>query len=131
MENLGIITEVTKDKIKIRIDRQSACGGNCQSCAGCPSNAVVVEAERDADYHIGETVKLVTDTKVFLKSAFIGYGTMVILMVICAVGGYMYSKSESFSVISAFAGLVIGFFILKIVYRNQKEQYKIVKIEEN
>ena len=128
MENIGIVTQVTGKIAKVRVDRESACGGNCVSCKGCPGSAVIIETENTNNFYVGEKVRLTIDNKEFLKSAIIGYGIMAILMVAFAIGGYMLLHNESMSIVSAFVGLVIGFFILKIMYRGQKEKYIIEKI---
>ena len=128
MENIGIVTQIVGETAKIRIDRESACGGNCVSCKGCPSSAVIIDIENTVGLCVGDRVKLTLDNKEFLKSALIGYGVMVVLMVVCAVLGYMLLHNESASVICGLSGLIIGFLILKIVYRNPKEKYNIEKI---
>lgn len=130
MENIGIVTQIKDGTAKVRIDRESACGGNCSSCNGCPSGAVIIDIENAEELKVGDKVKLTLDNKEFLKSALIGYGVMVVFMVVSAVLGYMFLNNESASVICGLFGLVIGFFILKVIYRNQTEKYSVEKIAD-
>ena len=43
MVKSGFVVEVGEKLVKVRIERQSACGGNCAGCLGCPANAKIIE----------------------------------------------------------------------------------------
>ena len=43
MEQTGYVTKVSDDRIKVRVIRESSCGGNCVSCKGCPSGIQLIE----------------------------------------------------------------------------------------
>ena len=72
MEQTGYVVEIKNGVAKIRIDRESACGGKCVSCKGCPSNAIIVEAKNELNLNKGDIVTLYEDTRKVMKYAFIG-----------------------------------------------------------
>ena len=43
MEQTGYVTKVSDGRIKVRVIRESSCGGNCVSCKGCPSGIQLIE----------------------------------------------------------------------------------------
>lgn len=115
MEQTGYVTEINGDRVKVRVDRESACGGNCVSCKGCPSSAVIVECRTDMDLAVGETVNLIMPNGVFYKNAFFGYGIMTILTVLGAFAGFALFKSEGASVLGALIGIIAGLLLTKLV----------------
>ncbi len=118
MENTGYIVDISGDSVKVRVDRQSACGGHCVSCKGCPTEAIVTQARLIGNASIGDKVRLSMDNKKFFKSLFLGYGQTAILMVLGAVLGYMIFKTEISSVLGGFLGLSLGIVIAKLVTKN-------------
>lgn len=115
MEQTGYVTEINGDRVKVRADRESACGGNCVSCKGCPTSAVIIECKTDLDLEIGETVTLIMPNSVFYKNAFVGYGIMTILTISGAFAGFALFKSEGASVIGALVGIITGLLLTKLV----------------
>lgn len=120
MEQNGYVTEINNGIAKVRVDRQSSCGGHCVSCKGCPSNAVIVECIAPDNIAVGDTVKLCMPKGKFFKNAFWGYGFTTILTITGAVLGYLADNSDSASVLGAATGLVIGLLIVKILFKKNK-----------
>lgn len=115
MEQIGYVVKLCGDKIKVRVERESSCGGNCASCKGCPSNAVIIECAAPQAVKVGDTVKLVMRTKSFFANAAVGYGFPVLLMIIGAIVGYYMGKSETASVFGVILGLAAAMVLLKIL----------------
>ena len=130
MENTGIVTEVRDGKARIRIDRVSACGGNCVSCKGCPSEAVFVEVEDRIGLHQGEFVLLHMETRRFLYSSLIGYGLLALLVLAGAILGYCVFQVELISVLGAVCGLVIGLIVLKVIFGKRQQSITVRKKED-
>lgn len=118
MEQTGYVVESKNGIAKVSVDRESACGGNCVSCKGCPTSAVIVEAKDTIGLSRGDAVTLYEDTGKVIKYALIGYGLMAALLCIGAVIGYMVTKSDIMSLISAAAFLLVGFVIVKLAFKN-------------
>ncbi len=125
MEKNGYIVSADGDTVKIRIDRDSACGGNCAHCHGC-SSEMIIEYKNCCDFKEGEIVKVTMDTKRFFKKAFLGYGLLVIAMIFGGILGYSLFKSEA---ISAIFALVFLAFILMMLKKVQKEDREEIKVE--
>ena len=125
MEQKGIVTAVEGGEAKIRVDRVSACGGNCVSCKGCPSEAVFVTVTDHLGLQPGETVRLRTETKGVLIGAFVGYVGLAVLILLGAIVGYLAGKQEGFAVLGAFSGLVAGLIILRFFSRVNQRHMKI------
>ena len=122
MEQIGYVTQVTDGVAKIRVDRESACGGNCAGCHGCPQNAVIISLKDDKDnpFVVGEKVYLNMKNSHFFTGLFKSYGVLIVTMLIGAILGYCLSKTEGLSVLGGFIGLVIGGIIVRLV--NNREQ---------
>ncbi len=123
MEQTGYVIESKNGVAKIRIDRESACGGNCVSCKGCPSSAVIVEAKDTIGLHKGDMITLFEDSRKVIKYAIIGYGLMALLLVLGAVVGYMMTKRDIMALIYAAVFLLIGFLIVKLIFRNVDSEF--------
>ncbi len=110
MEQTGFVTEINGDVAKVRVDRESACGGNCAGCHGCPQTAVLVSCPINPEnpVHIGEEVKVIMPTGRFFSGLFKSYGVLILSVLVGAVLGYSVRPSEGFSVLGALLGLMIG-----------------------
>ncbi len=128
MKQYGYVTEVFENTIKVRVIRESSCGGNCVSCKGCPANAVIIECEKNDDYYSGEKVCLIMNDKSYYNGLFWGYGQLILLTVILSVLGYYIFRSEASSVFGGTIGLVLGLFIAKLIFKNRKCEIKAEKV---
>ena len=123
MEQTGYVIESKNGIAKIRVNRESACGGNCVSCSGCPANAVIVEAEDNIGLRKGDMITLYEDSRKVIKYAIIGYGFMALLLVIGAYIGYMITKRDIMALISAAVFLLVGFLIVKLIFKNVDSKF--------
>lgn len=110
MEQTGFVAERCGDRVKIRVDRESACGGNCAGCHGCPQNAILITCADDIDhpFALGEKVQVVMSTGTFFSGMFLSYGVLIVTVLLGAVLGFYLTRSEGFSVLGAFLGLLLG-----------------------
>lgn len=122
MEQIGFVAEVGKDEVKIRVERQSACGGNCAGCHGCPSNAVLISYPNDPQnpFSLGERVTVVMSTKNFFGGIMQSYGILILFMLAGAIGGYVWSEREGIAVLGGFLGLGIGGILVSFLGRRKK-----------
>ena len=118
MVQYGYVTSVSDNKIKVSVVRESACGGNCVSCKGCPSDRVIIDYITDdyKKFSIGDYVKIEMPTASFFKGAFGGYILSSFLTLLFAVLGYWFFKSEGMSVISGMLGLIFGLVCVKLIF---------------
>ena len=84
MNKYGFVKKVEGTKITINIQRDSACGENCAMCNACPGKNMLITLESDLNLSEGDKVKLETNTKYVLLSAFCVY----ILPIVLLIAGY-------------------------------------------
>lgn len=125
MEQQGYVIEVKNGVAKIRVNRESACGGNCVSCKGCPSSAIIIEAKDEIGLKRGDSVTLYEDSSKVIKYAVIGYGLLAALMCVGAVIGYNATGRDLMGLLGAALGLAIGVAAVKLFFRNVESDFKI------
>ncbi len=128
MRQEGYVVAASGDMVKIRVDRESACGGNCVSCKGCPAEAVIIECKTEEKLAVGDRVEMTMPTGRFLGNAALGYGFLTVLAICGAVLGYTFWKSEGASVLGALVGIILGIAIFKIVFAEDRNEIRIEKI---
>lgn len=133
MKQIGKIIEIENSLAKIQILRESACGGNCQSCAGCElkNHFIYADIKEEFDFlpNVGDNVLISMDDKTFYIYSILGYAVFIIFIILGAVISYNCFQTETASVLGAFSGLIIGFLIIKLCFKNKKAAYKITKGE--
>lgn len=122
----GYVVMADEKKAKIRVNRESACGGNCSHCKGCGTDAILFEVENDMNFKSGETVKVIMDDRKFLKKSFLGYGLLVALIIAGGVLGYEIFQNELVSFALMLIFLFLGLFILRKTF---KERFSDIKVE--
>lgn len=131
MKQMGYVTEVGNNKVKVRVVRESSCGGNCASCKGCSSGELVIECEAEDNVHIGDRVILTMPSKTFFNGIFWGYAQVIIMMVAGAILGYRIFESEISSVFGMLAGTAVGLCISKAFSVKSSLTIKAKKADEN
>ena len=119
MEQVGYVARVGEADVTIRVARESACGGNCGACHGCPSDAILVTCPNDDKhpYYIGEEVMLRMPSESFLSGTLLSYGLMSVTMLLGAILGYLFTHVEFGSVLGAFAGFAVGVLGMRWISR--------------
>ena len=129
MKNIGVVTEIKENKVKIRFIRESACGGNCSSCGGCSVKPVEIYVENTLDAKMYDKVEVETDTSKILFSAFVLYIFPLISLILTYLIADIYLKEA----ISAFIGVLcflLSFLIVRKYGKNlncETEMARIVK----
>lgn len=134
MKNKGIISEINGKKAKIKVLRESACGGNCASCSGCELKNHFIDAdiEKEFDFSpkVGDSVQITMDDKLFYTYAILGYGIFIVLLIAGAVLGWNFYKNENSAIFGGALGIVVGFCVIKLIFKNKKTGLKVSKTEE-
>lgn len=134
MKNIGIISEINGKEAKIKVLRESACGGNCASCSSCELKNHFIDAdiEREFDFSpkVGDKVQITMDDKLFYTYAILGYGIFVVFLIAGAVLGWNFYKNENSAIIGGALGIVAGFCAVKLIFKNKKTGLKVSKTEE-
>ena len=125
MEQNGYVISSDEKTVKIRIDRESACGGNCAHCKGC-SSEMIFEYENSCGCKAGETVKVLMDDKNFLKKSFLVYGLLIISLIMGGILGYLLFESEVMAALFSVVSLTV---VLLMLRKGQKADDNEIKVE--
>lgn len=91
MEESGTVIELKPNQIAVVLCQKSSACNHCASKSSCISGddkgSMQVDAHNPLNAQIGNRVKLVTSSRVFLRSSFILYIVPLIALVIGAVAG--------------------------------------------
>lgn len=131
LRQYGYVTAVVGDTVKIRVDRQSACGGNCGACHGCPSDAVLIEQKNDPDrpFSVGERVILVMPSRSFFSGLLQSYGALAVSLFGGAILGYLIGRTEGGCVLGGFLGLLIGGAVMTLLQKKKVLPVRVLRDE--
>ena len=82
MNKNGVVEKVEGTKVTVKIQRDSSCGENCAMCNACPGKDMLVTIETDIPLQVGDSVRLETNTKTVLLSAFCVYILPIVLLIV-------------------------------------------------
>ena len=114
--------EDAKDnQVTILIERDSSCGENCTMCKTCPGKNLRITVYTETPLAKGDYVKLETNTKYVLLSAFIVY----LLPIILLIAGYAV-----FTLYIGILFMTISFIFLFFIDKkiNTKHLIKVSKV---
>ena len=112
MNKNGVVEKVEGTKVTVRIQRDSACGENCAMCNACPGKDMLVTIETDTKLASGDKVRLETNTKTVLLSAFCTYILPIVLLII----GY--------AIHTLYLGIILMIFSFTILLQVDKKLRK-------
>ena len=121
----GDVIEVNDKTAKIRIHRESSCGGDCGRCGGCNADEIIVEVENTLNLQTGETVNVKMNNKKFILSAVLGYGILVAVMIFGGILGYEAFNSEIASILFTLGFLAISLVVIRHSFKNKKSDIKV------
>ncbi len=127
MEKNGYVVSSDEKTVKIRIDRESACGGNCAHCKGC-SSEMIFEYENSCGFKAGETVRVLMDDRKFLKKSFLVYGLLIISLIAGGILGYLLFESELMSALFSVIALAVVLLVLRKVQKADDREIKVERI---
>ncbi len=132
MMQTGYVAKIESGTVKIRVMRESACGGNCASCHGCPSGTVFVTCKDEPQnpFVVGEEVLIEMPSKKFFSGMFGSYGIMALGMLLGASVGYGMTVTEGFSVLGAFLGLAVGAGLMRLLSKKRENDIQIIRQKE-
>lgn len=108
MTQIATVTEVTgPDTAMVTVARQTACGHDCEKCAGCGAQAgsVTVQAGTDIPVSAGDRVEIFSDSRVLGIAALVYLGPVALFLL-----GYFLpvSLSEGLRYLCGGAGFALG-----------------------
>ena len=99
-----------RDHAEISVPRKSACGHDCEECAGCgiSGSAVFVRALNTCDAQPGQKVVVESDTKKLLRIVAFVYLIPVVLFLLGYVVTAMLTTSVALQYTVAVIGAILG-----------------------
>ena len=129
LEKIGVIAEATEKKMKIKVARDHACGGNCAQCLSCAGRELYLEADNTGGFKAGEQVRILMEDPVFYKRLLGGYALPTVMFVLGVILGYMLSKSDAASALSGIVLLFATIFCQRIFFKNKSRAFRVEKIK--
>lgn len=120
MYKQGQVVRIDRDMAYIAVERQEACGGNCEACGGCAGqeNVSIVEVKNELGAKAGDMVMLEAAEGKLLKYSFLLYTVPLVSFLIGLFASiYVFNSMniQSYELYSFLIGLVfLGLSILAI-----------------
>lgn len=121
---------IENGEFTVNIPRESACGGDCAGCPGCPVNdGAIVKVKCDIPAKVGDRVSVDFSDSAALRSSFLLYGAPLIAFFIGYGVASMWIADELPRILVGVAGVVGAIIFSRIVDRHGKNNdAKIVEI---
>ena len=108
MTQIATVTDVPGQGIAVvTVARQTACGHDCENCAGCGAQAgsVTVRARTELQVSVGDRVELYSDQRVLGIAALVYLGPVALFLL-----GYLLPSSlnEGLRILCGGAGFLLG-----------------------
>lgn len=130
MEQLVRVTKVSGNgKALVRLDRVSACSGDCHKCGGCGAvpQTLLVEAENPIGAKPGELVRIGSDSGRLLWQAALLYLMPLCLFFLGYFAGVAWWGKEILSGCAAFTLGIVGVTVYdRLVLERKKTVYTIL-----
>ncbi len=118
MTGEGTVVKIDGNRATVRIEKKSACSGDCSSCGLCENPVYEIEASNSAGAGIGDRVVLYMPTSRVYLAAFLVY--MLPLIVVFAVMGICHLFSASFYITVSLCVLMLAAWLCAIRVYNKK-----------
>lgn len=128
MTGEGIVVKTHGGHATVRIEKKSACSGECSSCGMCQNPVYDIKARNTAGAKTGDKVKLYMPTGEVYRAAFLVY--MLPILAVFAVMGVCYVLSLAIYVTAIFcaAALAVWIYIIRRYNRKANLESEITEI---
>jgi len=127
IEEFGIVKNVFNGFAEVVVERGAMCG-HCPSKNIChpfgdDNKKFEIKAKNSIHARVGDRVKIVIDNKSFLKASFVVYGIPIIFLLFFSIIGKLLFKSDIFSFITGFLGMILSYIIIKYYDRKREKNF--------
>lgn len=118
MKGEGTVVKICGDTATVRIERKSACSGDCSSCGLCENPVFEIEVLNSLNASAGDTVRLYMPTSKVYLTAFLVY--MLPLLAIFAImgAGVVFAIPKAIKAI-LYIIAIVGWICLVAVYNKR------------
>ncbi len=118
MKKLGHVIKINEEMAYVAVERQEACGGNCEACGGCTGeeNVSIVEVRNEIEAEVGDKVILEAPESQLLKYTILLYTVPLIAFIVgLFVSIYIFQRMniDNYEIYSFLVGLI--FIALSII----------------
>ena len=129
MESIGVVISTDNKKATVMVKRASACGENCAHCKGsCKPTTAQAIVENTIGAHIGDTVKIESNTTDIVRAAFFLYMLPVLVAIVSSVVAYGVKMNDIFVILISVATFFVSFVIIKRFEKKLTPKSYITKI---
>ncbi len=118
MTGEGTVVNVNGTRATVRIEKKSACSGECSSCGLCENPVYDIEAKNSANANVGDKVLLYMPTGRVYIAAFLVY--MLPIIAVFASMGICYLLGAPAYITAPLCGLILIAWIFVIRVYNKK-----------
>ena len=121
MEERALVTNVDGGNMKVHIIRMTQWGESCADCSGsCKSNSLEIDLANNIGAKVGDIVLLETETKKFMRQAYMVYGIPLVALIVGIVLGIngivsIVKDYETNAMIIGFIMMFLSGEVLKIL----------------
>jgi positive regulator of sigma E activity len=126
-EDTAIVVETTPDGVLVELEKNETCG-SCSASLFCMGSGSTkrFKVKTSLDLQPGDRVVLNISSGTRLFSSFIVFIMPVLLMLIFyAVGRFLFSLNEQWSVFVSIMGLLVSFFLVIIIDRRVENKLNV------
>ena len=127
MKQIGVVEAVNGNEITVRVNRESACGGNCASCsAGCQSGKITVTAENRAGAVTGDKVIIEMPSQKILGAAALVYILPILFLILGDIIFDMIFHNETAALLGGMALMAAVYICIIMQNKKNKNKYRLV-----
>ncbi len=118
-ETIGRVVRIDGEFAEVAIPRSE----RCKSCGICPfsgNDSVLLRIQMNAPVKVGDRVKIRTEDRYVILSAFILYIFPIIALLVGYLVGNLIFSSEIFKVIFGFLSMGLSFWVNRIIDKKVK-----------
>lgn len=138
MEQKAVVKRIVAAGIaQVSLMRQLECGLSCKSCEGCPQkpkDEILSLADNAVNAQIGQVVRVQSNSGSAIGIAALVYLVPCVLLVLGYLLGAWLGLGEGLCIVTAFAGLLLGFvpavILDRVIAHRGKPEFTIIAIEE-
>lgn len=129
MEIVGTVIALDGESATVSVKRVSACGENCANCKGmCETTNTTAIAKNLAGAHIGDMVKIESESTTVIRAAVVLYIIPVLVTILIAALVYGLGFSDLYVFIFSTLGFFLSFLIIKMFDRKLAPKSYITKV---
>ena len=124
MKEVGIVEEIDREFIRVRVAKKSACGENCVSCrGGCVPTERIISVKNTVPCDVGDKVVLEIKSERVIGAAFLVYIVPLLSLFLGYFLGDYAFKSEGKAVFLGVILMALSVISIRIFDKKSKDKF--------